>query len=44
MVVLSSIEVLVEVKEVAATPLLFLVPTVGLVGIVVAIMLEEIMR
>ena len=44
MVVLSSIEVLVEVKEAAVILLLFLVPTVGLVSIVVAIMLEEIMR
>ena len=44
MVVLSSIEIVVEVKEVAVIPLLFLVPTVGLVCTVVVIMLEEIMR
>ena len=44
MVVLSSIEIAAKVKEVAVIPLLFLVPTVGLVGIAVAIILEEIMR
>ena len=44
MVVLSSIEIVVEVKEVAVIPLLFLVPTVALVCTVVVIMLEEIMR
>ena len=42
--VLNIIEVVGEEIEVAVIPILVLVPTVGLVGLVVAVMLEEVVR
>ena len=43
-VVLKSKEVVEEVTELVVIPLLVQVPTAALIGIVIVVMLEEIMR